>query len=212
MPEGTNSPEYPSKGLRTFIERAKEIKATRNRGNKDAVLRTAIEQKQEESEIDPLTGLLNQKGFMNRLNLEIERAKRSDNKIALIFFDLNRLKKVNDELGHPVGDEYLKIVAQILLNSFRPTDLVARQGDKADEFLVAVPIENIDQAIGMHQRVVEIISEANQNWPGYEIVLPAGIQFLDFNNIQKSKTEADHAMYQAKERSRVTNQSELQIF
>ena len=219
MSDITSSPENSTLGLRKIIDSAKEIELERGRGKKDAVLRAAIQQKEEEihllqaqSEIDPLTGLLNQNGFLERLNLEVERAKRSENKIALFFFDLNGLKKINDELGHAIGDEYIKMGADILRNSFRPTDLIARRGDKADEFVVAVPIENKDAIKPLYQRVEELTIEANQNWLGYEIVFPAGATLLNFNDIQKSLEIADQVMYQAKEQSRISGHGELQVY
>jgi diguanylate cyclase (GGDEF)-like protein len=211
MPEGTSAPEQSSKGLRSFIERAKEIQSKRNQGPKDAVLRTALERSQQESEIDPLTGAFTQKGFDKRLELEKERAIREGNKIAIVFFDLNGLKRVNDELGHDVGDEYIKIGYQILVNSFRPTDLIARRGNKADEFIVAVPLKEMDIVKDLHERVDQAVNAVNQNWLGFEIVFPAGAHQLDFENTQESISLADHAMYQAKSESKITNGNVLNI-
>ena len=83
---------------------------------------------------DSLTGLPNRAAFLERLNLEFARAKRGANQFAVHYLDLDRFKDVNDTLGHPVGDELLRAVAERLTSCVRETDMVARFG--GDEFAV----------------------------------------------------------------------------
>ncbi|MEK9176414.1 MAG: GGDEF domain-containing protein [Patescibacteria group bacterium] len=157
---------------------------------------------QQGRDIDPMTGILTQKGFDRRIKEEIARAKRTGDKVALMFFDLNGLKKVNDDLGHDVGDERIKAAANILTTSVRPTDVVARKGERADEFLVALPLKNMSSLRERYAEIHATIQAANQNWEGYPITFPAGAVEMDLEDVEGSIRAADHAMYQAKERSK----------
>lgn len=81
---------------------------------------------------DPLTGLLNRRAFMEEAGRRIDRLDREAIPGTLIFMDLDRLKPLNDRLGHEAGDAALMLTADLLRRTFRPTDLVARLG--GDEF------------------------------------------------------------------------------
>jgi len=83
---------------------------------------------------DPLTGLANRTAFLERLNLEFARARRGDHCFAVHYLDLDHFKDINDTLGHPVGDELLRSVADRIKACVRDTDLAARFG--GDEFAV----------------------------------------------------------------------------
>ena len=85
---------------------------------------------------DALTGLANRSAFLDQLRRAIGYAARHAKHVAVLFLDLDRFKSINDTLGHPVGDELLKVVAERLTRSLRASDLVARLG--GDEFLIAL--------------------------------------------------------------------------
>lgn len=82
---------------------------------------------------DPLTGLLNRRGFASRARDALRDAAEADERVSLLFLDLDGFKRLNDEQGHAVGDICLTDVGQILRNEAEPGDVVARVG--GDEFL-----------------------------------------------------------------------------
>jgi len=82
---------------------------------------------------DSLTGLPNRRSFLDRVDREIERAARCQDRLAVLFMDLDGFKSVNDTLGHAAGDLILKCSADRLRESLRPTDLLSRQMDLGDE-------------------------------------------------------------------------------
>ena len=88
------------------------------------------------SRTDPLTGCLNRRGFRERLNAELGRARREGTEIALIVLDLDDFKRVNDRAGHAAGDELLCWVARTLEGTLRVEDMVARLG--GDEFALVL--------------------------------------------------------------------------
>jgi diguanylate cyclase (GGDEF)-like protein len=95
-----------------------------------------------EARHDQLTGLLHHQAFMSELELELERARRYDHGVALVFLDLDRFKEINDTLGHPEGDRVLRTVGQALRDSLRGSDLAGRMGgDELTAYLVEADAE-----------------------------------------------------------------------
>jgi diguanylate cyclase (GGDEF)-like protein len=100
---------------------------------------------------DPLTGLLNRRAFLDEMGRRIDRLDREELPGTLMFVDLDNFKPLNDEFGHDVGDDALRLTGELLRRIVRPTDLVARFGgdefalwlDGADEFAAAERAEDL---------------------------------------------------------------------
>jgi diguanylate cyclase (GGDEF)-like protein/PAS domain S-box-containing protein len=86
---------------------------------------------------DSLTGLVNRRTLMESLNDSVIRAERADNRLAVLYLDVNRFKDINDSFGHSVGDELLRQVARRLKACIRASDIIGRMG--GDEFVVILP-------------------------------------------------------------------------
>ena len=86
---------------------------------------------------DELTGVYNRRGFFLLANQQLKIAKRTQMSCCLLFADLDGLKKINDSLGHEIGDRILAEAAYILKQTFRDSDIVARLG--GDEFVIFIP-------------------------------------------------------------------------
>ncbi|MCQ8182596.1 EAL domain-containing protein [Methylomonas sp. SURF-1] len=153
---------------------------------------------------DALTDLPNRQHFQERCEHSLERARRDQQTLALLFLDLDRFKHVNDSLGHPVGDELLRMAAQRLKDSLRHGDTVARLG--GDEFIIL--LENHPSISDTEKVAAKILQALAQPFSVHghklEIGTSIGISLYpddgeDYTTLIK---HADLAMYQAKERGR----------
>lgn len=152
------------------------------------------------AQYDQLTSLPNRALFMDRLQHSIDRANRSNNKVGLMFIDLDGFKNVNDTLGHQAGDELLKHVAHRLLKSVRSEDTVARLG--GDEFtLILEELHDADGAVVVANKVLQSVSEVI-NLSGNEVKVGASIGISlypdDAKDVENLIKTSDTAMYHSK--------------
>ncbi len=153
-----------------------------------------------EAEHDPLTGLLNRRGFERRLEEALAEYSKTGTPSVLILFDLDHFKPINDEGGHALGDEMLRRVAQVVAWEVRRSDHVARQG--GDEFAVLLPSCTLKQAGEIAESLRRAVSEVTVSNAGktYSITLSMGVTALQEgdDSIESVFARADRASYQAK--------------
>ena len=157
---------------------------------------------------DALTGLPNRFLFDDRLCQAIKQAQRSGTKIAVLFLDLDHFKRINDSMGHKVGDELLVEVARRLRSKIRQTDTLARLG--GDEFAIVLDhVINLDVVVSVTRDLLQVmdapIELSNQS---FFVTLSVGVVICpdDGDAPEELLKHADTAMYQAKEDGRNTYQ------
>jgi diguanylate cyclase (GGDEF)-like protein/PAS domain S-box-containing protein len=153
---------------------------------------------------DALTGLPNRRLLQDRLTQALASARRQKGRVALLFLDLDRFKKINDSLGHSVGDLLLQEVAGQLKNATRELDTVARVG--GDEFLIVLPElkELTDAAVAAKRLLDAIIGEYTIQDHTLNITCSLGISIFPEHGTDAETLikNADTAMYSAKEGGR----------
>lgn len=156
---------------------------------------------------DPLTGLHNRRSLEQRLQTEVDRARRGRETLSCLFIDLDLFKEINDSHGHGAGDAVLREVARRLRASLRGGDIAARFG--GDELAVLLPGAGHEQATNMAERIRAQISTEPVPLAGGEAILVGlsiGVGTLEHERLgediaasgQELLRVADAALYQAK--------------
>jgi diguanylate cyclase (GGDEF)-like protein/PAS domain S-box-containing protein len=154
-------------------------------------------------EHDPLTGLLNRRGFVRELAHQMAYARRYGNGGAVLFLDLDDFKYVNDTLGHSIGDEVISDLARLVGRRLRETDIFARLG--GDEFAVLLPDAVVGEAETVSASLLEAVREGCGVSLGEGRAVTMSIGITSFQEPGKDLTpddilvDADVAMYSAKE-------------
>lgn len=152
---------------------------------------------------DGLTGVFNRRYFEEQLPLEIKRAERQQLRLALIVLDIDDFKRINDTLGHAVGDRILCAVAEALGTELRATDMLARYG--GEEFVVLNLQEDSNGAKILADKMIGVV--AALEWPAQEwcdesgaplrVTMSAGVALHD-GDAEALFRDADAALYEAK--------------
>ena len=154
---------------------------------------------------DALTGLTNRPALLDRLTQSLALAKRNENyKFALLFFDLDQFKVINDSLGHMAGDEMLIDISNRLHAVMRSEDVLARLG--GDEFVMLLSnVDSVTNAVRVADRVQKLLSEP-LDIEGREVFTSASIGVthsdLGYEAAEEMLRDADTAMYSAKSEGR----------
>jgi diguanylate cyclase (GGDEF)-like protein/PAS domain S-box-containing protein len=153
---------------------------------------------------DPLTGLANRRLLLDHLDHALLQADRTGGRVAVLFGDIDHFKIVNDNLGHQVGDEMLRVVAERLRRVVRPGDTLSRFG--GDEFVVILEgVSSPEDARQVADRVLQVLREPIMLSGGHEVVASMSIG-MAVSEADSSRDDllhdADVAMYRAKEHGR----------
>lgn len=150
--------------------------------------------------VDDLTGLYNRRGFFALADRQLKVAGRAKRCLILLFADFDGLKRINDIFGHPVGDRALIEVAEVLKETFRESDILARIG--GDEFVVLV--EGADEASirVFFTRLRENLETHNAGeGRRYKLALSVGLALYDPKrpcSVEELIAQADRLMYEQK--------------
>jgi two-component system cell cycle response regulator len=160
--------------------------------------------------IDDLTGLYNRRGFADLGEQHLKLARRTARVVLLVFLDVDRLKTINDTLGHHVGDRALLRIADILRDTFRQSDIIARMG--GDEFAVLALEASEEAQIELLARLREKVKEINEkSRESYRLSISVGTARFDGEGrarLDDLLAEADRVMYEEKRAKRNAHANE----
>ena len=174
------------------IRRAQALETTRADNRRLEALATT----------DPLTRVLNRRALLDRLAVEVDRARRFDAALTLLLLDVDHFKQINDTAGHLAGDSVLRQLGALLEDAVRKVDIVARYG--GEEFVVILPETSTDGAAVFAERLRERIAHKDFD-VGVErpVHLTVSVGIATFPSPRVASTEdlfarADEALYRAK--------------
>ena len=188
--------------VRWYTTSSRDVTETRAQMDNMAALERETEVLKLASSRDPLTELLNRRGFMETAEPLLATLHAEGRHATLMFADLDGLKAINDSFGHDAGDEAITLLAKLLVKTFRATDVLARLG--GDEFLVLAVDADAARGVDLRTRLMGKIAARNEEH-GHRFALGVsiGLVHIDPSNprpLAEVITDADAAMYALKRR------------
>lgn len=171
------------------------------RNVKDAQIAAMIGKLQEQSTLDPLTGLKNRRYFAHIFHDECARSLRRQESMTILFVDIDHFKLVNDTHGHHFGDLALQATGACVQKQCRPYDTVVRWG--GEEFVILLRGTDEDAAIYFAERIRRAIQDGlNASLP-FSLTISIGLaQYRDNDTLERLTDRADKALYHAKQTGR----------
>jgi diguanylate cyclase (GGDEF)-like protein len=175
----------------TTLVRSITIRARRSRLLRDQMIR------------DSLTGLFNHTRIKEQLEIEVARAQRSQEDFAFVMVDIDHFKSINDTYGHMTGDSVLKSLSQFFQRRLRQSDITGRYG--GEEFAIILPDTSEQGALHimeeMRKDFASVMHQADDT--KFSVTFSCGVaMFSSFQDANKLNSEADKALYEAKESGR----------
>lgn len=157
------------------------------------------------SEIDDLTGLLNRRTGMERMNQVLHQGQRHGHDFVIAVMDIDHFKSINDTYGHETGDKVLKEVNQITSEALRDYDILLRYG--GEEFVLCFPETNVEEARIIVERIRTLFEKRSHSLPdGGNLIVTVSVGIAAYPNDGKTIDQlinaGDKAMYQAKSAGR----------
>lgn len=183
--------------------------AARRTSDLESALRTALVESRRLATTDELTGVANRRFYATHYLREIARAARYSHPISVAMCDIDHFKRINDQYGHPVGDEVLRQFAQRMQKCLRRgTDWIARLG--GEEFAVVLPETGLDQALLVCRKLREALAAEPFSGGGNRFNVTASFGVAGIESVpRKAKglaerlmSVADRALYRSKEAGR----------
>jgi len=153
---------------------------------------------------DPLTGLLNRRGFESQLQFALALARRSQRPMCLLSVDIDHFKSINDRYGHDMGDAVLRHVARLLGARLRQSDVLARMG--GEEFMALLPDTSAEAAMELARQLCAMVAEKPMQH-GATVTISIGASALhstDSDDGSALRRRSDEALYAAKAAGRNT--------
>ncbi len=151
---------------------------------------------------DFLTGIFNRQHIISKLEQEFARALRYQRPLAVILYDIDRFKQINDKLGHLAGDQLLMDSARLVTESIRKHDIFGRLG--GDEFLIICPETPAEQVMTMAERLTRLLNKSHFRLKERAIMYSISAGLAGLGDKARSPADllrlADRALYQSKER------------
>lgn len=186
--------------VKTHVELKKSREEIRRKNLK---LKEAYNQLKIVAKTDPLTGLINRREMMERIEHEMARYERSNISFTLIIGDIDYFKKVNDTYGHECGDKVLASFSKIFKNNTRKQDSISRWG--GEEFLLLLPDTNQDQGYLLAEKLRTIIERTGfyKDSVKIQLTITFGVSTIRAGQtVNELISEADEALYEGKRRGR----------
>jgi diguanylate cyclase (GGDEF)-like protein len=187
--------DFVTKPFDAFELRARVSAALRTKRMQDLLI--------EHAKIDPLTGLTNRRGLMERLQQEWDRVQRHGGALSFIMGDVDHFKRINDTHGHAVGDQALCEVADAIVGRCRKTDLPSRYG--GEEFAIVVPDEAVSAAARLAERCRQAVEAVRLSTRSESLRITASFGVADSTGVASPEAlvqQADKALYRAKNAGR----------
>jgi diguanylate cyclase (GGDEF)-like protein len=162
----------------------------------------AVRVHKDAASIDPLTGLLNRRGFLDGAQSMIAQAAQNREPVSVLIFDLDHFKAVNDRFGHAAGDEALRTFGATVGRTMRASDLLGRIG--GEEFAAVLPA-TVEEAASAAERVRANFEEAGRTVAGHQLAATVSVGAaggLPGTDIATLLSRADRALYRAKANGR----------
>jgi diguanylate cyclase (GGDEF)-like protein len=159
-----------------------------------------FEKTQKQAQTDGLTGMSNHRTFYETLEAELRRSQRYGGQLSIIMADIDNLKPINDNFGHRAGDLAIRQISRRIRACIRQIDIAARYG--GDEFAIILPNTTLEDAIGVAERMVKMVSASPITWDHNKIDLSVSVGVGQYGGDcapgDVTRT-TDEAMYKAKQ-------------
>jgi diguanylate cyclase (GGDEF)-like protein len=170
-----------------------------------AMAKERMELKHKKSALsDPLTGIANRRAFFDEALVRLDPANKDQRPLAVLLFDLDRFKRINDRFGHAIGDKVLRLFTEKATANLRPNDLVGRLG--GEEFAAMISGVELSTAFMFAEQVRIAFAAAARVVDGHRVsaTVSAGIALLTASeaDVDSLLARADQALYVAKARGR----------
>ncbi|MBI3513119.1 MAG: diguanylate cyclase [Proteobacteria bacterium] len=153
--------------------------------------------------IDPLSGVLNRRSFLELSGKEESRSRRRNYELGVLMVDIDHFKQINDTYGHPSGDAVIRGLADLCAHTLRPSDMVARYG--GEEFVISLPETGLDAAMLVAERLRTAVANApvHTETGVVRFTVSIGVALCTrANSLAEAMRRADEALYVAKRHGR----------